>query len=93
MNRIASVPHNPKNDWEIGSRNVNILRPERNGSHFTQDIFNSIFDEKRHFIKITMKFVVVYPTGNNSALIRVMYLYWVGDKPLPEAMLNKISNK
>ena len=42
--------------------------------------------------KISLKCVPGGPTDNNSALLQVMALHWIGNKPLPGAMMAKISD-
>ena len=50
---------------------VNTLRPEQNGRHFTDDIFNcNFFNENfRISIKISLKFVSKGPIHSKSGLV------------------------
>ena len=40
-------------------------------------------------IKISLKFVPKGPIDNNSVLVKIMALRWIGDKPFSEPMLTQ----
>ena len=58
------------------------------------DIFKSIFmNEKLHFfIQISMKFVPKGPFDNKLALVQVMAWRQTGNRPLPEPMLDELTD-
>ena len=60
------------------SKMLNLSSPGRNGHHFTDDIFNRIFqnEEVRILIEISLKFVPKGPIGNNPHWFR----WWLGAK-------------
>ena len=68
---------------------VNILRPRRNGSHFTDDVFKCIFLNENVWIslKISLKLVPMVPFNNIRALVQIMAWRRPGDKPLSEPMM------
>ena len=55
------------------------------------DIFKCIFfnANDRILIQISLKFVLGSPVDNNTALVQVMALRWIGDKPLPGPMMTQ----
>ena len=44
------------------------------------------------FIKISLKFVPNGPISNNTALVQTMFWRQIGEKPLSEPMLTKITD-
>ena len=68
-----------------------ILRPKQNGQHFPGDIFKYIFLNESISIlnTISLKSVPKDPIGNNTALVQIMALCRIGDKPLSEQLLVK----
>ena len=67
----------------------NTLRARQNGRHFPNDIFEHIFLDENVWIliKISLKFVPYGPTYNNPALVQIMALCRLDDKPLCEPMI------
>ena len=65
------------------------MRPEQNGSHFPDDIFNWIFlnENASVSIKISLKFVPKGPITNIPVLFQIMAWHRPGDKPLFEPMM------
>ena len=63
----------------------NILKPEQNHSHFSDDILKCIFlNENRYiFIQISLKFVPKGLNNSKSGLVQAMAWHRVGDKSLP----------
>ena len=61
---------------------------DKNGCHFADDIFKSIFVNEKFYIliPISLKFVPEVPIDNESALVQVMVWGQTGTKPLPESM-------
>ena len=68
---------------------LNTLRPRQNGRHFADDTFNRIFvnENARISIEFSLKFVPKGPINNIPALVPIMALRRLGDKPLSEPML------
>ena len=68
---------------------LNILRPRRNGRHFTDDTFKHIFmnENVRISINISLKFVPKGLINNITALVQIMAWRLLGDKPLSEPMM------
>ena len=65
---------------------VNILRPRKNGLHFTDDIYICILLSKniRVSIKVSLKFIPKGPIDNMSGLVQIMAWCRTDDKPLSE---------
>ena len=62
-------------------KQINTLRPRRNGHNFTEDIFKCIFFNENILIQISLKSVPKDPINNIMAWRRP------GDKPLSEPMM------
>ena len=75
--------------WTWESRQVNTLRPRRNGQYFTDDIFKLIFfnENVQISIKISLKFVPNGPINNIPSLVHIMAWRRPGDKPLSKPMM------
>ena len=73
---------------QVQRQAINTLRPRKNCYHFP-DIFKHIFLNENIGIvtKISLKFVPHGPINNNPALVQIMNLRQLGDKPLSEAMM------
>ena len=58
------------------------------------NIFKCIFlnENDRITIQISLKYVPRSPIDNKPALVQVMAWCQIGDKPLPEPMMNQISD-
>ena len=69
----------------------NSFTPGPNGRHFTDDIFGRTFMNKkfRILIKISLKVVPEGPIDNKPALVWIMALRRLSDKPLSESMLTR----
>ena len=67
----------------------NTLRPRQNGQHFPNYIFKCIFFNENIWIsiEISLKFVPQGPISNILALVQIMALRQLGDKPLSEPMM------
>ena len=76
-------------DQHLHSIAVNTLRPRRNGRHFADDIFRSIFLNENIWIpiKISLESVPKGPVNNIPALVQIMAWRRPGDKPLSEPMM------
>ena len=76
----------PRPQW------INTLRPRQNGSHFPDDIFNSICLNENVWtpIKFSLKFVPKGPIENIPALVQIMAWRRLGDKPLSEPMIVRL---
>ena len=64
--------------------------PEQNGHHCADDILDAFFSWMKLFcisFKISLKSVPKDPTGNNSALVWIIDLRRIADKPLSEPIL------
>ena len=61
---------------------------------FADDIFKRIFlnENVRNSIQISLKFVPRCPNDNKSALVQVMALRRIGNKPLHEQMLTPFTD-
>ena len=69
---------------------LNTLRPrQKNGRHFTEDIFKCILLNKNIWIqiKISLKFVPKGPINNIPALVQIMAWHCPGVKPLHQAII------
>ena len=64
-------------------------RPEQNGQHFADDIFQHIYFNENVWISInfSLKFVSRCPINNIPALVQIMAWRRPGDKPLSEPMM------
>ena len=73
----------------INRHGINILRPRKNGQHFSDNIFKCIFLNENVWISNTiwLKFVPKGPIDNNTALVQIMAWRRTGDKPLSEPMM------
>ena len=58
-----------------------------NACHFADGIFKCNFVNEKFYIQISLKFVPKGPIANEAALVWVMVLCRIGDKPLSEPML------
>ena len=69
----------------------NTLRLRQNGHHFAADIFKFIFSKEKVWIsiKISLKFVLIWPIDNQPPLVQIMAWRRTGDKPLFEPMMAK----
>ena len=72
---------------------INTLRPRQNGHHFADDLFKCIFVNENVWIsiKISLKFVPKGPIYNIPALVQIMAWRRLGDKPLSEPMIARLS--
>ena len=63
--------------------------PGQNGHHFRRQHFQMNFHDWKFCIsiRISLRFVPKGPIDNKWALVPVMALHRIGDKPLPESML------
>ena len=70
----------------------NNLRPRKNGRHFPDDIFNSIFLNENAWtpIKFSLKFVPKGPIDNIPALVQIMAGRRLGGKLLSEPMIVRL---
>ena len=68
--------------------------PEQNGRQFKNDIFKCIFLKENGCIlfQISLKFILKGPIDNEQALVKIMAWRRIGDKPLSELMLTRISD-
>ena len=68
--------------------------PGQHGRHFADDIFRCIFVNEKFgiLIKISLKLVPKGPTDNNLALVKIMAWRRIGDKPVSEPMLTRLTN-
>ena len=68
--------------------------PGHNGRHFADDILRCISMSTMIFIsiKISLEFVPKGSIGNNPALVQIMALHRIGDKPLSDAMLTRFTD-
>ena len=73
---------------------INSSPPGQNGRRFEDDIFRCIFMKEKFCIltKISLKFVPKGPIDNNPALVKIMAWRRIGDKPLSEPMLLRITD-
>ena len=74
------------------SKYVNASPPHKMAAIFA-DIFKCTFFNEidRILIQISMKYVPRSPIDNKPALVQVMAWRRIGDKPLPEPMMNQFS--
>ena len=100
MNKLSSKINNIcHNVWVIfvtmvyGIVIFNILRPRKNGHHFSDDIFKCIFLNENVWIliKISLQFVPKGPVNNIPALVQIMAWHQLDDKPLSEPMVVRLS--
>ena len=83
-------------DWMLlswvfrGSRDLNTLRPRRNGSDFADDIFKCVFLNENVSIpiKISLKFVPNHSMDNIPALVEIIAGRQTGDTPLSQPMMS-----
>ena len=70
------------------------LHLDKMAAILTDDIFKCIFfnENNRILIKIILKFVPRSPTDNKPALVQVMAWCRIGDKPLPEPMMDQFTD-
>ena len=68
--------------------------PGQNGRHFADDIFRCIFLNESVWISITisLKFFPKGPINNIPALVQIMAWHRIGNKPLSEAILTRITD-
>ena len=73
---------------------INSTLPGQNGSHFAGDIFRCIFVNEKFgiLIKISLKLIPMGPIVINTALVKIMAWRWLGDKPLSEPMLTRLTD-
>ena len=83
MNPQIIIENNTKHSTKIYS-----------GCHFTDNVFRCIFvNEMLHILmKISLKFVAEGPNDNYPALVQIMALHRIGDKPLSEPMLTQFTD-
>ena len=76
----------------LSRRFVNTLRPRRSRRHFADDGFRYIFLNENIWItiKISLKFIVMGPINDIAALVQIMAWRRPGDKPLFEAMMDRL---
>ena len=74
--------------------NINSSPPWQNGLRFADDILRCIFvNEKfRILMKLLLKFVPMGPFDSNPALVQIMAWHRIGDTPLSEPMLTRITD-
>ena len=74
--------------FEVVQYVSNTLRQKQNGCHFADDTFKSIFFYENAWIslKTSLKFVPKGPINNIPALVKIVALHRLGDKPLSEPM-------
>ena len=67
---------------------------DKNGRHFTYDIFKCIFlnENVRISIKISLKFVPNGPINNIPALVQIKAWRRTGNKPLSEPMMTQFND-
>ena len=72
-----------------GYQPFNTVKPEQNGRHFADDIFNLIFFNENccNLIQISLKFIPNYAINNMQALVQEMAWHQTGYRPLSEPML------
>ena len=80
---------NTLNRWPF-----NTLRPRQDGRHFADDIFKCIFVNENVCISIniSLKFIPKGPIDNIPALVEIMAWRRLGDKPLSEPMMVRLTN-
>ena len=73
---------------------LNTLGPRQNGRHFTDDVFKWIFLNGNVWvpIKSLQSFVPNGPIYNNSELVKLMAWRRIGDKPLSETTLTRLTD-
>ena len=73
---------------------VNSSPPGQNDHHFADDIFSCILANEIFciLIKISLNFVPNSAIDNNAALVKIMAWYQLGDKPLSESMLTRLTD-
>ena len=73
---------------------INSSIPGQNGRLFADDIFRCISANEKFciLIKISLRFVPWGPIDNNPVLIQIMTWRRIGDKPLSEPMLTRITD-
>ena len=69
----------------------NSSMPWQNDRHYADGIFKCTFLNNKFciLIRISLKFVPKGPIDNKCAFVQVMAWRRIGDKPLPEPMLNQ----
>ena len=72
---------------------LNTLRPRQNSLRFADDVFKCIFlsDNASILIKFSLKFIPNGQIDNIPSLVQVMAWRRLGDKPLSETMMVKLS--
>ena len=72
----------------------NLSPPRQNGQNFADDIFRCIIVNERFCIsnEISLKFVPRGPIDNNSAFVQIMVWRRIGEKPLSEPMLARLTH-
>ena len=70
------------------------VNPGQNGHHFTDEIFRCIFVNGKFciLIKISQNFVTEGPIDKNPALVQIMAWHRIGDKPLSEPWLTRLTD-
>ena len=79
----------PQNLTNEKSAIVNTFWQRKNGHHFPDDIFQSIYLNENIWIliKISLKFVPRGPINNIPAFVQIMAWHRSGSKPLSETMM------
>ena len=88
VRQVIITPYDiPRGQW------VNTLRPRQDGRHFPDDIFKCIFFNENVWIliKISLKFNSKGPVINIPSLVQIMAWRLLGDKPLSEPMIVRLS--
>ena len=73
---------------------INSSPSVQNGRHFADDLFGCILVNEKFciLIKISLKFVPEGTTDNNPALVYIMALCRIGNKPLSEPTLTRFTD-
>ena len=73
---------------------LNSSPPGQNGRHLADDVFRCIFMNEKFcvLIEISLKFVPKGPIGNSPTLVQIMAWRRIGDKPLPDPMLTRLTD-
>ena len=73
---------------------VELISPVENGRHFVNDTLKCIFVNEKFcmWIKLSLNIVPKDQVGNNPALVQMMVLRQLGDKPLSDPMLTRFTD-
>ena len=91
-NAFQNVVYKMSSFFVLTSLCVSTLRSRRNGCHFADDLFKSIFLNENIWIliEISRKFVSKGQINNISALVQIMAWRRACDKPLSESMIVRL---